>query len=54
MSLSKRIELPYSAGTICEVRKEKRRVVLTFFQNNNQIGTKSFVGEISEDSLVVR
>jgi hypothetical protein len=50
--LSTRIELPFSGNTICEIRKDSRKTILTFFKNNKQIGKKAFMGDITEDSLV--
>ena len=50
--MSSRVDLPYSGNTICEIRKEARKTVLTFFRDNKQIGQKTFVGELTEDTIV--
>ena len=50
--MSTRIELPFSGNTICEIRKDSRKTILTFYKNNKQIGQKSFMGDLTEDGLV--
>ncbi|HKZ39806.1 MAG TPA: hypothetical protein VJ044_02535, partial [Candidatus Hodarchaeales archaeon] len=50
--MSKRVDLPYSGNTSCEIRLDNKKIELVFTRDNKQVAKKNLVGDPTEEALV--